>query len=71
MVVSDSQIMREEKEKKHTETGGYPYLLNLMFSEKNTSKVMKAIKADSEFLAEKYIMDYSLLLVCEEIQPED
>jgi hypothetical protein len=49
------------------ELGGYPHMLSLMFSEKNKDKLLRAIKADTEFLCNKYIMDYSLLLVCEEI----
>lgn len=46
---------------------GYPYALNLMFTEKNRERILRAIRADSAFLSGKKIMDYSLLFICEEI----
>jgi len=51
--------------------GGYPFQLHLMFTEKNRDRIMRSIKADSTFLKGKGIMDYSLLLICEEIQHDD
>ena len=51
--------------------GGYPYQLHLMFTEKNRDRIMRSIKADTSFLRSKGIMDYSLLMVCEEIDFDD
>ena len=51
--------------------GGYPFQLHLMFTEKNRDRIMRSIKADSTFLKGKGIMDYSLLLICEEIDHDD
>jgi len=32
---------------------------------------MRAIRADSRFLEQRSIMDYSLLLICEEVSVEE
>ena len=51
--------------------GGYPFQLHLLFTEKNRDRIMRSIKADTTFLRKKGIMDYSLLLICEEIDHDD
>ena len=53
------------------DSGGYPFQLHLMFTEKNRARIMRSIKADTTFLKQNGIMDYSLLLICEEIEQRD
>jgi hypothetical protein len=42
-----------------------------MFTEENRDRIMRAIRADSKFLESKGIMDYSLLLISEEVSVEE
>jgi hypothetical protein len=48
--VSSLDIESSTDEDVRPDLGGYPYALNLMFSEEQKEKIMRAIRADSRFL---------------------
>ena len=71
--IANFENVIEEKEEidQNEDKGGYPNLLHLMFNKRQKDRIMRAIMADTKFLAKHNVMDYSLFLIIEEINPDN